>query len=99
MSVSRYYFTRPIGSQFLSTTTMNSRIFNAVDSGRVASKIGQISDGQRLDQLAFSEYGDASLWWIIAAASGISWPMQLQAGTYVRVPTNLDIIFEIIGDG
>ncbi len=99
MSVSRYYFTKPVGSQFLATTTINSRIFNAVDAGQVPAKLGQISDGQRLDQIAFSEYGDASLWWIIAAASGISWPMQLQAGTYIRIPTNLDVIFQIIGEG
>jgi len=99
MSISRYYFTRAAGSQTLSTTSMTTRIFNAVDTGRVASKIGQISDGQRLDQIAFSEYGDASLWWIIAAASGIGWPMQLQAGTYIRIPTNLDVIFDIIGEG
>ena len=99
MSISRYYFTRPIGSKTLATTSMTSRIFSAVDSGRIASKLGQISDGQRLDQIAFSEYGDSSLWWIIAAASGIGWPMQLQAGTYIRIPTNLDVIFEIIGEG
>jgi hypothetical protein len=78
---------------------MTSKIFSAVDSGLIPTKIGQIADGQRLDHLAALEYGDGSLWWIIAAASGISWPLQLQAGTYVRVPTDLNLIFDIIGEG
>ena len=55
-----------------------------------------LKEGQRLDILAGQRYGDASLWWIIAAASGIGWGLQVPPGTIVRVPKNLSDILAII---
>jgi nucleoid-associated protein YgaU len=39
----------------------------------------------RLDTLAGSIYGDASLWWVLAAASSIGWGMQIPPGTVINV--------------
>lgn len=50
--------------------------------------------GDRLDNLAFSYYGDATMWWIIAMANnnatkGALYPMP---GTQLRIPTNVSAI-------
>ena len=43
---------------------------------------------RRLDHLAQDYLGDASLWWVIAAASGIGWGLQIPEGTRLVVPIN-----------
>ena len=46
------------------------------------------SDIGRLDILAAASYGDASLWWVIALANGISNPFeQMESGMVLRFPT------------
>ena len=50
-------------------------------------------------QLATSEsqiYGSSDLWWILAAASGIGWALQVPPGTVVKVPTALNRVFDLI---
>jgi nucleoid-associated protein YgaU len=49
-----------------------------------------VSFGERLDLLAFRYYGDAALWWIIAAANPElrKDSFFLEPGTQVRVPIN-----------
>ena len=44
-------------------------------------------EGDRLDNLAFRFYGDASLWWFLARVNNLS-SMNIAAGTQFRVPTN-----------
>lgn len=46
-------------------------------------------DGDRLDNIAFQFYGDASLWWIIATANNIhDAPIGIESGITLRVPQN-----------
>ena len=50
--------------------------------------------GDRLDNLAYSYYNDATLWWIIAVANnnatkGALYPIP---GTQLRIPTDLNSI-------
>jgi hypothetical protein len=47
-----------------------------------------MEEGERLDSLAGTVYGDASLWWIIASASGIGWGMQVPPGTLIFIPND-----------
>lgn len=96
MATSRYYFRPTIDGRTIATTSQTTAIFNAVDGGQIQSSVYQLALNQRLDQLAGSVYGDSSLWWIIAAASGIGWSLQLPAGTLVRVPTDLSAVYEIV---
>ena len=56
--------------------------------------------GDRLDSLAYSYYGDATLWWVISMANnnitkGALYPAP---GTQLRVPTDLPRILELIND-
>ncbi len=50
--------------------------------------------GDRLDNLAFSYYKDATLWWIISAANnnitrGALYPLP---GTQLRIPTDVNAV-------
>ena len=45
----------------------------------------------RLDTLAGTLYGDARLWWVLAATSGIGWGMQIPPGTVVNVVKMSDV--------
>ena len=96
MSLGRYYFVPTYEGKFYATSTASTRIFNAADSGAIPCVLKILDSTTRLDILAFEAYGDASLWWIIAAASGIGWSLQLTAGTYIRVPTDLNAVYEIM---
>ena len=57
--------------------------------GEIAFSRVTLKEGQRLDVIAQQAYGDARLWWIIAAASGIGWWLQAPPGTLLKVPTDL----------
>ena len=94
MATSRYTFTpRIMGRSRFATSAASSRIYDAVMKGKIGFTPVTLKGGQRLDHIAGATYGSASLWWVIAAASGIGWGMQLPAGTILRVPKNLsDVI-------
>ena len=96
MPTSRYTFNSKINNQFVPTSDLSSKIFYAVDSGTIASTITQVNDHERLDHIAYKTYGDGTLWWIIAAASGLGWSMQLSGGTYIRIPTDLQKIYSLM---
>ena len=51
-------------------------------------------EGDRLDTLAHSYYGDNTLWWIIAKANGIRGKIGLEVATPLRIPGNITTIIE-----
>ena len=67
-----------------------NKIFFARKSNQIASKVIVTESSKRLDHYAYEEYGESLNWWIIAAASGIGWWLQVPAGTVLYIPTNLD---------
>lgn len=49
-------------------------LYHLVDNNLITIKDKVVADGsRRLDQYAHEYYGESLNWWIIAAASGISW--------------------------
>lgn len=76
------------GRQF-GTSTYNAAIRLAAQEGRLTVRDHVLKEGERLDTLAGREYGNARLWWVIAAASGIGWPLQVPPGTQLLIPTKL----------
>lgn len=55
-----------------------------------------LSEDERLDVIAGQVYGDASMWWLIAAASNIGWGLQVPAGTILKIPTDLNQIGDLV---
>ena len=72
-------------------------IFNAVSSGAMVSEEFVLSQGMRLDTVSANYYGDASYWWVIAAASGIGWQCQVPPGTLLKVPVSIADVANLVG--
>ena len=90
MSISRYMLRGKIrNGNGLNTGTGMSKIFNACENNQIKYEVYVLEESQRLDQLAGLAYNSASYWWVIAAASGIGWGLQVPPGTVLRIPVNL----------
>lgn len=97
MTTSRYFTTSILNNgKSFGTNKMSRRIFLACESGTIKSDVIILKEGQRLDHIAGARYGDASLWWIVSAASGIGWGLQVPAGTLIRIPINPDEVYEYL---
>jgi len=55
-----------------------------------------LTGDDRLDTLAGTYYGDSRYWWVIAAASGIGWGLQIPPGTVINI-VRLSDVKNIIG--
>lgn len=78
------------------TATAHNAIRRAVKEGRIAARAYVLKEGEHLDVLAGKAYGNARLWWIIAAASGVGWPLQVPPGTLLSIPTDLNQVYEYV---
>jgi nucleoid-associated protein YgaU len=63
------------------------RIRDAVEAGTLTCEERVIQQGERLDGIAGEVYGNSTLWWAIAAASGIGWALQVPPGTRILIPS------------
>jgi len=70
----------------IGTTKIASKIRSAVNNLAIPYTTYILKEGERLDQIAGAIYGDASMWWAIAAASGIGWGLQVPPGTLLKIP-------------
>ena len=91
MAQSRY--TQSVGKVKRADT---SAIYHASISGAIDTKKIVLNSTQRLDTLAGEYYGDSQYWWVIAASSGIGWGLQVPAGTVIRIPINVQSVFNLI---
>mgnify|MGYP001457874402 CR=1 FL=1 len=97
MALSRYSFAkRSEKGKKIHSSKASHTIYNAVRSGAIQSSLHVLEEGERLDQLAGLAYGDGSLWWIISAASGIGWALQVPPGTRLSIPTNAGEVFSLL---
>ena len=95
MSISRYMLNGKIKQgKCISTSESMTKIFNACENNKINYEVYILEESQRLDQLAGLAYNSSSYWWVIAAASGIGWGLQVPPGTVLRIPNNLA---EVIG--
>jgi len=100
MSLNRYTFSPQgkdiMGKKYKGRSNANYKIFNAVESGAIGCNVHVLEEGERLDYLAGINYGDSSLWWVIAAASGIGYGLQVPPGTILRIPISLTDVFGVM---
>jgi hypothetical protein len=59
-------------------------VHQILGEGGRAGKQG--APGERMDELASRYFGDPSLWRLLAMANGITDPMNVPAGTVLKVP-------------
>ena len=86
----RYRKDRPIrGGKLLATASGMSNIRRAVRAKTLVTTEYTSREGDRLDNLAAIYLGDSRLWWVLAAASGVGWGLQLPPGTLIRIPSNM----------
>ena len=98
MGISRYTFSRQIKKgKLLNSNSNMSRINALVNSGDINCNTYVLEEGQRLDHISAVSYGDASYWWVIAAASGIGWCLQVPPGTFLKIPRDLNDIIGLLG--
>ena len=90
MGISRYAFTPKILNRSrLASSMASTRIYNGVVNGAIPYSTSVIKESIRLDHVAASVYGSSDMWWVIAAASGIGWGLQLGPGTILRIPKSI----------
>jgi len=71
------------------TNEICNQIFKDCRNGRLQTETQIFVNGDRLDYMAQKYYGNGLDWWIIAAASGIGWWLQINAGTIITIPTDI----------
>ncbi len=59
---------------------------NPTSLGEPGRKVRQVKEGDRLDYIAFQEYGDAQEWRRIADANKLSNPLDLRPGMTLAIP-------------
>lgn len=72
-------------------------IYRAVQTRAIDFTTLTTKESQRLDIIAGEYYQDGSLWWIIAAASGIGWGLQVPPGILLTIPTEISQIEALVG--
>ena len=87
MSISRYSRNNKLsGGTMLATSEVHVVIREAIINGNISYTTRVLREGERLDILAGNLYGDSSYWWVLAAASGIGWGLQVPPNTIINVP-------------
>jgi hypothetical protein len=76
---------------------LSAAIYYAVENGTIRFKT-VVADGRRLDHYAQEHYGNGLNWWIIAAASGIRWPLGIGSGAANRGAVSEDSTVLFIPD-
>lgn len=93
MSTNRYINDSQIkAGQQLGTAAAVVNVRAAIKAGLIPIVRTVIATGaDRLDTLAGNIYGDAKYWWVLAAASGIGWGLQVPPDTVISVPSLSDV--------
>lgn len=84
------------GGNAIGISRASSAIWRAVRDGTIAYSESVLQEGERLDTIAGKVYGDGRYWWVIAAASGIGWGIQVPPGTVIIIP-DINQVAEYVG--
>jgi hypothetical protein len=74
---------------------INEKIYKAVQSNSISFRNVVTTSSKRLDHYSIEEYGDSRYWWVIAAASGIGWWLQVPSNTLITIPTNIKEVMKL----
>lgn len=89
----KYSFDNIIGIKpKYATTNLCTKIFNDCKNGQIETTTILYNEGDRLDYISQRYYGNGLDWWIIAAASGIGWWLQINPGTEIIIPLDIKLV-------
>ena len=83
------------GKQFGTQAHMRV-IYIKCNNGTLPTSVRYAKAGERLDTIAGRVYGDSRYWWVISAASGIGWNLQVPPGTRIVIPQNISDIEALV---
>jgi hypothetical protein len=90
--IRRYARTSVLGTgEMYGTSYIVPIIRRNIQNGNIQFTEVVLQGSERLDTLAGRYYGDASLGWLIAAASNIGWMLQVPTGTRIVIPKLADV--------
>ena len=100
MALSRYSFAanlkNSLDQNLISISNASPKIYRAVETQNIGYSVHILEEGERLDYLAGIYYNDSSFWWILAAASGIGYALQVPPGTVIRIPNSIAEVFGVL---
>jgi len=96
MGLSRYSFSSKTSNGAIATSKVSWRVFQAIENGSLPFSARTTRGLERLDHIAAKAYGSSDMWWIIAAASGIGWGLQVPPGTIVRIPKSVSAVMNLV---
>jgi len=97
MSIDRYGNDNLVqDGKLLGTSRSILTIRQAVESGAINTVSRTTKSSERLDIIANQIYADGRLWWVIAAASGIGWWLQIPPGTLLKIPVDLQQVESLL---
>lgn len=96
MTIRRYNTTSIVGGRSYGVADYVRAINLAVQQNRLEYSVHVMKSADRLDTLAAIHYGAGDLWWVIAAASGIGWALQVPPQTLIRIPSDLNQIIALL---
>jgi len=95
--ISRYENDDSIRSgKILETAGAVDRIRQAQRNGEFGTYVRILKSGERLDSIAGEVFQNGSLWWVIAATSGIGWALQVPPGTILKIPKDIQKVLEYV---
>ena len=96
MGTSRYFRSNVVNRNTFVNRSLSYKIHNAVHQNLLETNQYVLTAGERLDIIAGKYYDDANYWWVIAAASGIGWNLQVPPGTLLRIPTDISKVLSLL---
>ena len=78
-----------MGKAYVTNSDASYKVYRAIEAGTITYTTHILETGERLDYLSGLYYKDSSFWWVIAAASGIGYALQVPPRTVLRIPQNI----------
>ncbi len=94
--ISRYSYTPIVEGKSLTNSDCVRIIQEGIKIGEIDVDVFSLAGEQRLDVLSGQFYGTSEFWWVIAAASGIGWGLQVPPGTLLRVPKDISRVLALL---
>lgn len=66
-------------------------------SERPDDRFHKVVAGDRIDLLAYRYLGDSKLWWVICDYNAIAFPLELEPGAVLRIPSEEYVQMRVLG--